>query len=202
MQIRTIIIALLFIVIALEIISQFYIYFYDGICVNVKDILENLPQHFPDNFYVILLKEKNPHFYNFIFLFSQGNLYLKNNLSNMRMESFRGYKIRKDICIYGKSSDIILNLAFWSFENSLNFPKSLKISGTGEISYNGEINPIIGLDLKLSVAKRNGINVMFLPFSQREDIDYNGIVYVYSENFEDAKRDLLKFVLPKVGITK
>jgi len=201
-QIRTIIILLLFIVFILEIVSQFYVYFYDGFCMNIKEILENLPQHFPDNFYVILLKEEKPHFYNFIFLFLKGHLYLKDNLTNVKMESFHGYKTRKDIYIYGKSSDIILNLAFWSFEKKLSFPKNLKISGTGEISNNGEINPVLGLDLKLKVAKRNGINVMFLPFSQRKDRGYDGILYIYPKDYDDAKRNLLMFVLPKVGITE
>ena len=199
MQIRVIVIILVFILI-LEILSSFFVYFDEGEAVNVKDLFLNIPENFPSNFYIILLRAKNPHFYNFIYHLIVGDLYPYSRLSKYKLIEFKGFKVRDDIQFYGKSDMLCLMLSFWAYSNRLKFMDDFKIGIIGNVSEEGKILPVVGINNKYSIALSENLNVLILPFQNKKDLknEKEDLYCIFVDDIEEAKKNLLKFSVPEV----
>jgi len=198
-QIRIIVIILISILI-LESLSSFFIYFDEGKVVNIKDLFLNMPEDFPPNFYIILLRAKNPHFYNFIYHLLVKDLYFYNQLSKYKLIEFKGFKVRDDIQFYGKSDMLCLMLSFWAYSNRLKFIDDFKIGIIGDVSEEGKVLPVLGINNKYSIALSENLNVLILPFQNEKDLNKKkGDLYcIFVNDIEEAKKNLLKFSVPEV----
>lgn len=199
MQIRTLVLFFLLIFL-LEFVASYFVYFEKGKSINVKDLFQNIPSDFPDNFYIFLLKAKKPHFYNFFYYLFKKELYRENKVSKYKIDNFDGYKFKEQISLYGRSGILAFILSFWSYEKKLRFPKSLKIGIVGDVSEEGDILPVIGINVKLKMAEEEGINVLFLPLknSNLGLSKINSVYLIFVDSLNEAKKDLLKFVSPKI----
>lgn len=180
----------------MEIIASSFVYFEKGKVIKVKDLFQDIPLDFPDNFYIFLLKAKKPHFYNFLYYLFKKELYKENKVSKYKMNEFRGYKFKDQISLYGRSGILALVLAFWSYEKKLKFPNGLKIGIIGDISEDNKILPVIGIDTKLRMAEDEGIRVLFLPIGNTNFTKINFVYLTFVSSLNDAKENLLKFVCP------
>lgn len=199
MQIRIIVIILISIL-TLEILSSFFVYFDEGEAVNVKDLFLNMPEIFPSNFYIILLRAKNPHFYNFIYHLIVGDLYLYSRLSKYKLIEFKGFKVRNNIQFYGKSDMLCLVLSFWAYSNRLKFMDDFKIGIIGDVSEEGKVLPVVGINNKYSIALSENLNVLILPFQNKKDLknEKEDLYCIFVDDIEEAKKNLLKFSVPEV----
>lgn len=202
MQIR-IIILLVVATLILEFIASFFVYFEKGKVLKVKSLFEDIPIDFPENFYIFLLRSKKPHFFDFFYHLIKRELYLDSKISKYKINEFRGYRFNNQVQFYGRSELLALSLAFWSYERRLKFPNTLKIGIVGDLSSEGKILPIIGLNLKLEMAMKEDIDIMFIPQDNINILNSNsfkvkGLHLIFVKTISDAKKNLLKFVLPKV----
>lgn len=200
MQIRNLALFILIVSLFLEFISFYFVYFEKGKVLKVKDLFQNIPPDFPDNFYVFLLKVKKPHFYNLIYLLIKKELYRESKVSRYKMDDFKGYKFKEKISLYGRSVILALILAFWSYEEKLKIPNSIKIGIIGDVSEDDKVLPVIAIDVKLRMAEEEGIDILFLPI-ENSVLDFSKIKSIYLisiSSLNDAKKNLLKFVSPKI----
>ncbi|MGC9001976.1 MAG: hypothetical protein ACP5J9_03305 [Dictyoglomus sp.] len=200
MQIRIVIVIIGFFLI-LEILASFFVYFDEGKVVNVKELFLNIPEDFPSNFYILVLKAKNPHFYDFFYHLILGDLYSYSQVSKYKLVKFEGFNVKDEVQFYGRSEMLCLILAFWAYEKGLKFSDNLKIGVIGDVSKEGEVLSVAGASIKYSIALENDINILIAPIQNKKEIknfDNKSLYCLFVRHVEDAKKNLLKFVSPKV----
>ncbi|HOP94618.1 MAG: S16 family serine protease [Dictyoglomaceae bacterium] len=199
MQIRVIVIILIAILI-FEFLSSCFLYFEQGKVLNVRDLFENLPSDFPPNFYIFLLKGERPHFFNLPILLLEKKLVRKKDVSFERISDFYGFSIKKTMLLYGKSDILSLYLAFYAYKERISIPKSLKIGIIGDVSKDGKIIPVLGIDQKVMMAEKEGIKILFIPYQNYETLfDKKIFLIIPLITLDDGIKNLEKFVLPNVG---
>ena len=199
MQIRIVVIILIAIILS-EFLSSCSLYFEEGKVLNVRDLFENLPSDFPSNFYIFLLKGEKPHFFNFPILLLEKKLVRKKDVSFERISDFSGFSIKKTILLYGKSDILSLYLAFYAYKERISISKSLKIGIIGDVSEDGKIIPVLGIDQKVMMAEKEGIKILFIPYQNYKDsFDRKNLLVIPLTTLDDGIRNLEKFVLPNVG---
>lgn len=200
MQIRIVIVIVgLFLI--LEILASFFVYFDKGKVVNVKELFLNIPEDFPSNFYILVLKAKNPHFYDFFYHLISGDLYFYSQVSKYKLVKFEGFNVKDEVQFYGRSEMLCLILAFWTYKKGFKFSDNLKISVIGDVSEKGEVLPVAGASIKYSIASENDINILIAPIQNEKELKNFGNKSLYCffvHHVEDAKKNLLKFISPKV----
>lgn len=200
MQVRIVILIVGFFFV-LEILASFFVYFDKGKAINVKELLLDIPEDFPSNFYILVLKAKNPHFYDFFYHLILGDLYFYSRVSKYKLLKFEGFNIKDEVQFYGRSEMLCLILAFWAYEKGLKFSDNLKIGVIGDVSKEGEVLPVAGANIKYSTALENDINILIAPIQNKKELknfDNKSLYCIFVHHIEDAKKNLLKFVSPKV----
>lgn len=103
-------------------------------------------------------------------------------------------KVRfKDNAIGGPSGGLLQALSIYNRITEADLTHGLKISGTGTISYNGEVGAIGGIAQKVPTAVDDNIDIFFCPKDNYEEakkvydsINHKNMKLIMVETFEDA----------------